>query len=110
MSKDSRKSAYWEPDGKWLTKHKGSIKAVQALWTGSANEGQQVAAMHFILDVLCDRMGTQYYPDQRETDFALGKKFVGDLIAGAIKAKLGQIKEPINDRVSPRQLDRKRRP
>ncbi len=100
MARDTRakKLPYFEPDEAWMAKHKNAILALQALYEGKANEGQQQHALKFILEDLCDRMGNQYFPTQRDTDFALGKKFVGDHIVGAINAKTGQIKEPKNDR------------
>lgn len=94
MAKDSRRAPYWEPTADWLTKHKVAIAAVKAVYEGIANEGQQKLALAFIMEELCERTINQYFPSQRDTDFALGKKFVGDHIAGIVKAKLGQIQEP----------------
>lgn len=93
---DSRnlKPAYWEPDEKWAIANKQKIRALQAVWAGTANEGQQITAISFIIDDLCGRAGNQYFQSERDTAFALGKKFVGDHIAGAINAKLGKIQEP----------------
>lgn len=85
--------AYWEPDQKWLTVNKENIRAIKAVWDGKANDAQQVMAISFILDGLCNRAGNQFYADERETTFALGKKFIGDQIVGAINAKLGKIEE-----------------
>lgn len=92
---DTRKTqpAYFEGDEVFVRKHKNAIRAVQAVWSGTANEGQQIQAMIFIVDVLCNRAGNQYYTSQRDTDFALGRKFVGDHIASAVKLKLGKIEE-----------------
>ena len=93
----SKLPAYWEPDSKWLAANKENIRALQAVWAGVANEGQQVMALTFIIDDLCGRSSNQFYPSERETTFALGKKFIGDHIAGAINAKLGKIQDPKND-------------
>jgi len=87
------RSAYWEPNERWQTTNKEKIRALQAVWSGTANEGQQIMAISFIIDEFCSRASNQYYPNERDTIFALGKKFVGDLIAGAINAKLGKIQE-----------------
>lgn len=102
MSRDKRNKTpvYWEPDDLWLAEHKSNIRAIQAVWSGTANEGQQKNALAFILEHLCNRTGNQYYASERDSVFAMGKKFVGDHIAGAINAKLGQIKEPKNARSS----------
>ena len=87
------KPAYWIASPDWQAKNKEKIRAVQAVWAGTANEAQQVLAMTFIIDDLCARSSNQYYDSERETTFALGKKFIGDHIAGAVNAKLGKIQE-----------------
>lgn len=88
-----RRPAYWEPTEAWAIANKENIKAVQAVWAGKATEGQQVKTLSFIMDELCARSSNQYFESDRETAFALGKKFIGDHIAGALNAKLGTIKE-----------------
>ncbi len=92
---DSRASrpAYWEHTLEWLEANETNIRALKSVWEGKANEDQQVMAISFILDELCGRAGNQFFNTERETTFALGKKFVGDQIVGAIKAKLGKIQE-----------------
>lgn len=90
---DDRGPAYWTPDNRWSAENKEKIRALQAVYNGTANEGQQIMAISFIIDEFCGRGANQYYPSERDTTFALGKKFVGDLIAGAINAKLGTIQE-----------------
>jgi len=93
MDDRTARPAYWIADQKWQVDNKENIRAVQAVWSGSANEAQQMMAMSFIVDDLCGRASNQYYPTERDTNFALGKKFVGDHIAGAINAKIGKIQE-----------------
>lgn len=92
---DDRKGrpAYWVASPEWQRANKEKIRALQAVWSGTANEAQQVTALTFIMEDLCDRGSNQYYPNDRDTAFALGKKFIGDHIAGAINAKLGKIQE-----------------
>ena len=94
MDDRASRPAYWVPDQQWQIENKEKIRAIQAVWSGTANEGQQIMALSFIVDDLCGRASNQYYPSERDTIFALGKKFVGDHIAGAINAKLGKIQEP----------------
>ena len=94
MDKRAKSPAYWEPDEKWLIVNKEKIRALQAVWSGTANEGQQMTAITFIINDLCARAENQYYPSERDTTFALGKKHVGDHIVGAINAKVGKIQEP----------------
>ena len=92
---DDRKArpAYWIADEKWQARNKDKIRALQSVWAGNANEGQQIMAISFIIDDLCGRSSSQFYESERDTNFALGKKFIGDHIAGAINAKLGKIQE-----------------
>lgn len=91
--RDSRRPPYWEPDAQWLTKYKSYIAAVKAVFEGTATADQQRRALDFILEEFCERNISHFFPNQRDTDFALGKKFVGDMIAQVINTKLGQIKE-----------------
>lgn len=91
------KTAYWEPDNKWIAANEQKIRALKAVWSGTANEGQQVMALSFIIDDLCERSGNQFYSTDRETTFALGKKFIADHIVGAINAKLGKLQVTNND-------------
>jgi hypothetical protein len=94
MDDRSSRPAYWIADAKWQAQNKEKIRAIQAVWSGTANESQQMLAISFIVDDLCGRASNQFYPTERDTAFALGKKFVGDHIAGAINANLGKIQEP----------------
>lgn len=79
---------YWDLNDKFIAKHKSSIRALKSLRTGTATEAEQVLALNYILEVLCNRNGNQFYPTERETNFAQGRKFVGDHIVGAINAPL----------------------
>ena len=94
MDKRAKNPAYWEPESKWNSKYKNEIRAIQQVWAGVANKNQQTMALTFIIEIMSSRLDNQFYQNQRETDFSLGKKFVGDLIVGAIKAKTGQINPP----------------
>lgn len=97
MAKKTTKPAYWEPDNPWQMKHKKSIAAIKAIYLGNASSNQQKLALMFIIEELCGRHGNQFYPSERDTTFALGKKFVADNIAGIINnAKLGTIEEVTN--------------
>lgn len=73
-------------------KYKSEIAAVQAIAEGVATDDQQKRGLDFIINVMCDTYGFHYHKDDRDTVFALGKKFVGDLIVGALKTNLGNLK------------------
>lgn len=79
---------YWDLDDKFIAKHKPAIRALKSLRSGTATEAEQILALDYILTVLCNRSGNQFYPTERETNFAQGRKFVGDHIVGAINAPL----------------------
>lgn len=85
---DTRPPVYFELDEKWVAKHKQAIRALKSLHAGKATEAEQLLAIEYILTDLCNRTGNQFYPTERETTFAQGRKFVGDHIVGAIKAPL----------------------
>lgn len=79
---------FFELDEKFIAKHKQSIRALKSLHVGKATEAEQLLAIKYILEVLSNRAGNQFYPTERETNFAQGRKFVGDHIVGAINAPL----------------------
>lgn len=57
------------------------VLALKALAAGKANEDQQRRAYEFILKDICGVQFLAYQPDSvRDTDFALGKQFVGHTI------------------------------
>ena len=79
---------YWDLDANYIAVHKPAVRALKSLRDGVATQAEQVLAMDYILNVLCNRFGNQFYPTERETNFAQGRKFVGDQIVGAINAPL----------------------
>lgn len=79
---------YFELDDKYIVKHKAAIRALKSLYKGVATEAEQKLAIEYILVTLSNRVGNQFYPTERETTFAQGRKFVGDHIVGAINAPL----------------------
>ena len=61
--------------------------ALKALQAGTANEGQQKAALEFILIEACGiRNPSFHYGDSHATAFAEGRRFAGLIIAGAMQA------------------------
>lgn len=65
--------------------------AIQALASGTANEGQQKRALKWIMESACALPHWAYRADQRETDIALGRHFVGQQIAGLLKVNISQL-------------------
>ncbi len=79
---------------------KADVAALQAMRRGEANADQQQRAMEFILDAICDRNGMSFRPGgaegARETDFAEGRRFVGNQIVKLTNLPLSKIKEDSN--------------
>lgn len=68
--------------------------AVAAVAAGTAESGQQMAAMHWVLFDLCGTYQQGYFPDSaRDSDFAAGKRWVGLQLAGLINFKVVEQKE-----------------
>lgn len=65
--------------------------AIQALSTGTANEGQQRRALNWIIEEACGMRYWAYKDSQRETDIALGRHFVGQQIVGLLKINISQL-------------------
>lgn len=67
--------------------------AIQALMRGEASKEQQLRAIEWILNVGSKVYDEQYFDLQRDTDFALGKRFVGQLILLLSKLDTGKLEE-----------------
>lgn len=66
--------------------------AIQALYTGTATEGQQQRALNFIINELCLTYDQPYRPwSDRETTFACGKMHVGQELVRLTKLKIGVV-------------------
>ena len=80
-----------------VTYIKADVAALQALRRCEATKDQQRRVMEFILDKICDRNGMSFRPGglegARETDFAEGRRFVGNQIVKLTKIPLSKIKE-----------------
>ena len=50
--------------------------AIKQLTKGEASQDQQVMALEFIIRKICGYNELGYYPCERDTAFALGKRFV----------------------------------
>jgi hypothetical protein len=68
------------------------VYAVQALFTGTANDGQQKRAVKWILEEACKVKDLPWVAGglegQRATDFANGRKFAGHQILKMIELRL----------------------
>lgn len=61
------------------------VSAFQALERGEANDEQQKRALNWII-VHCSRMyDFHFYPNDRDTSFALGRAFVGQQVVKLLR-------------------------
>lgn len=68
----------------------GIVYAIKALAAGVANEGQQRRALAWIINVVSETYESTYYPESvRDTDFASGKRWVGQQIVGLVNMDTG---------------------
>lgn len=86
------KKAYapWKP----IPYRKADAAALQALATGTANEGQQKRALQYVIETAANTYDLAYQPNSpRDTDFALGRAFVGQQLVKLLKQPLSTIKD-----------------
>ena len=89
MTKE-RTSAPWMPADYTLA----IPTAIQALMSGTAEEHQQQLAMKWIIETLCGTYDMSFRADNiRETDFAEGKRYVGNQIVKLSKLNVSRLKE-----------------
>lgn len=80
--------APWMPP-KWQP---ADVSALQACVRGEANKDQQQHAIAFIINDVCGTYEMTYIPaSPRDTDFAEGKRFVGNQLVKLIKLNLSKI-------------------
>jgi hypothetical protein len=67
--------------------------AIQACINGTADARQQKRAMDWILNVAAKTFDQPYFDNARDTDFALGKAFVGKQIILLSKLDTGELEK-----------------
>ena len=69
------------------------VAAIQALQRGDASEHQQKRALAFIVNNVAATYDEPYFTDsQRDTDYALGRAYVGRQIVKMTKLNLSRLK------------------
>lgn len=66
--------------------------AFKALHDGKANGHQQQIALQWLLREACGKAHFPYHATDRDTVFALGRQFVGDLVLGLFNADLSALR------------------
>ena len=69
------------------------VSAIQALERGGANEEQQKRALAWIVNIVCATYDQSYRPSSpRDTDFAEGKRWVGNTIVKMLKLNASKLR------------------
>lgn len=80
-----KEHAPWLP----VTCDPADVAAIQAVYSGTANEHQQRRAIEFVIQISLNG-NAHFFPGEdgrRETDYALGRAFVGNQIISFIKLR-----------------------
>ena len=73
---------------------RADVAAMQALVIGEADPGQQTRALDWIIQEACHRDDMSYQPaSSRDSDFAEGKRYVGNQIVKLTKLNIATVKE-----------------
>lgn len=67
--------------------------AMQALNTGTANDGQQRLALKWIIEEACGMREWGFKETERDTNVMLGRHFVGQRISAAVNANIAKLKQ-----------------
>lgn len=79
------------------------VTAIQALYNGTAEEYQQKRAIQWLIEVACATYDQSYYPGdegRRDTDFAEGRRFVGNTLVKMTRLNLSQLRREEENHVS----------
>lgn len=79
------------------------VTAIQAVARGDAEEAQQLRAMKWLIEVACATYDQSYYPGEqgrRDTDFAEGRRFVGNTLVKMTRLNLSQMRREEENHVS----------
>ena len=66
--------------------------AFKALHAGEASAHQQQLALQWLIREACLKAHFAYHPNDRDTVFALGRQFVGELVLGLFNADLSALR------------------
>ena len=72
------------------------VAAIQAMLNGTADETQQRRGMKWIIEMASEMYGFHYFPSDRDTNFSLGRAFVGQVIVGVSKLNLSVLRRKEN--------------
>ena len=77
----------------FLPKEIADSYAIQALFKGIANEGQQLRAVKCIVEEICGTYAMTFDPEnERQSNFNEGRRHVGRVLVGIANISLGTVK------------------
>lgn len=84
------------PYGNWekvldKTTAKQVSMAFKALAEGAASEDQQKLAIDFLIKIGCRTYDTDWFPEERVSCFAAGRRYVGQQIVRFINLSIGNL-------------------
>jgi len=91
MPREKPIGAPWLPF-RWDAHIPGCV-AIQALHAGTATPEQQQLALRTIIEGFAGRDEFHFHESQRDTDFALGKAWVGQQLVKVLKLNMSRIKD-----------------
>ena len=74
-----------------------AASAIQALATGTAEPEQQKRALRWIVEEAAGMYRFNFFETERDTAFALGRAFVGQIVAGAARLNLSTLRRVDDD-------------
>ena len=70
--------------------------AFKSLEKGEASKEQQRLAVDFLIRIGCRTYDTDWFPDERISCFAAGRRYVGQQVVRFINLKIGKLQESKN--------------
>ena len=67
--------------------------AFKSLEKGVASEAEQKLVMDFLIRIGCRTYDTDWFPDERISCFAAGRRYVGQQIVRFINLKIGKLQQ-----------------
>ena len=82
-----------EPKPAWMpcNREPADISAIQALERGDANPDQQKRALAWIINELGMTYQPTHFPDERNTTFANGRRYVGLILVECLKINVSKL-------------------
>lgn len=71
--------------------------AFKSLETGTASQEQQKLVLDYLIKIGCRTYDTDWFPEERISCFAAGRRYVGQQIVRFLNLKIGNLKQEKKD-------------